>query len=1132
MREQTTVQVPAPRPRVDSEQGLAAEFTTSGSAARLEAFGHSLLLYPAGELEAGPMGLHLRVLEGENARWTPLLGPASGGVVESGDGFVRVHGTWSGLEWSATFRAGADRPASADEAETDAPHASWRWEVEVENTTDRELVIDVVTTHDPALASPGAVATNEYYVAQYLDVTPLPTQRGTALAVRQNMPSTSVPWMLLGALRHGTGWATDALQVVERTAAGTRWSGLDRSALPSTRLQHEHTLAVLQDEPVPLAPGATHRTGFVGVVVADHPAATRDEDAAWLAVAEAETAEPVSATSTTSAAAVPTLLDGRPGLVSRPLTDAELTALGIAPGTDVETSPAGEPWAWSTDQGHVVLAAKELAVLRPHGHLLRTGSTLTPDAGTLTTTVWMEGTFLSQVTHGHVGRDPLLTGRRSYLGLHRAHGVRVLLDTDEGRLLLGTPSAWRVGLDGCSWFYAVDDLVLEVTSRAPAERHELTLAVTVRAGRPRPFLVTLATAGTQEVAASGSSLTVGGPDGWRIAWDGTDTTVGDDAVLHADHTPRDPAWVTLAVEPTDAWDLRVAPGTAGNDAAPAAATPDTASSDDGTAPTSFWDTAHTLSLSAPTAPADRAALLAPIGAALPWFAHDALIHYLSPRGLEQYTGGGWGTRDVCQGPVGLLTALDRQDVVRDLLAQVFRAQNERGDWPQAFEFLEPLPTSGQQDSHGDVVFWPLLATGDHLLASGSADLLDVVLPLVGDDGLTEPLRVADHLARAVDRIEAGTVAGSPLPAYGHGDWNDSLQPADPHLAQNLVSVWTSVLQTQTLRTLSSGLRAVGAEPDLAERAAALADATEDAIHHELITDDLLPGYVLHGEDGAREPLVHPRDDRTGLTYGILPWVHAVSADLLTSEQAEHHLALVEEHLLGPDGARLFDRPVGYAGGPMSVFQRAEASTFWGREIGLMYVHAHLRWAEALARVGQGATLLRALAQATPRGAVDLVGPARPRQSTTYFSSSDGAFTDRYDAQDRYPELMAGEVPIEGGWRVYSSGPGLFLRLVVEALLGVRRRGERVELDPVVDPALGELRATVPFDGGTLDLVVRPGRAGHGVTRVTTRDGDLAATTLDNPYRHGGVSVRLDDLRRAVAGRTAGDDAPDLVVETR
>ena len=67
-------------------------------------------------------------------------------------------------------------------------------------------------------------------------------------------------------------------------------------------------------------------------------------------------------------------------------------------------------------------------MLRPHGHLLRTGDVLSPDTDGLTSTVWMDGTFASQVTRGHVGRDPLLTGRRSYLGLHRAHGARVLVE--------------------------------------------------------------------------------------------------------------------------------------------------------------------------------------------------------------------------------------------------------------------------------------------------------------------------------------------------------------------------------------------------------------------------------------------------------------------------------------------------------------------------------------------------------------------------------------------------------------------------------------------------------------------------------------------------------------------------------
>ena len=89
---------------------------------------------------------------------------------------------------------------------------------------------------------------------------------------------------------------------------------------------------------------------------------------------------------------------------------------------------------------------------------------------------------------------------------------------------------------------------------------------------------------------------------------------------------------------------------------------------------------------------DTSALRTPlsrIADIVPWFAQNALVHYLSPRGLEQYSGGGWGTRDVCQGPVELLLALGRVPPLRDVLLRVMRQQNPDGDWPQWFMFFEP-----------------------------------------------------------------------------------------------------------------------------------------------------------------------------------------------------------------------------------------------------------------------------------------------------------------------------------------------------------------------------------------------------------------------------------------------------------
>ena len=121
----------------------------------------------------------------------------------------------------------------------------------------------------------------------------------------------------------------------------------------------------------------------------------------------------------------------------------------------------------------------------------------------------------------------------------------------------------------------------------------------------------------------------------------------------------------------------------------------------------------------------RAAGIAEIA---PWYAQNALVHYLAPRGLEQYSGGGWGTRDVCQGPVELLLALERDAPIRDLLLRVMKQQNPDGDWPQWFMFFERERSIRPGDSHGDIVFWPLLVLAQYLIASGDAGILDEQVP--------------------------------------------------------------------------------------------------------------------------------------------------------------------------------------------------------------------------------------------------------------------------------------------------------------------------------------------------------------------------------------------------------------------
>src|SRR5690606_7981992 len=133
---------------------------------------------------------------------------------------------------------------------------------------------------------------------------------------------------------------------------GADWPGL-RTDLPSRRLQHEHAAAALQSESAVLGAGESLRSGFVVVVLADHPAATSGDDAEVVAdllaagmpslpegdggdpssISEGEGGDPSSPEhgpaldDTSSPEDRRSLLDTAAPLLPRRLTDAELTEL-------------------------------------------------------------------------------------------------------------------------------------------------------------------------------------------------------------------------------------------------------------------------------------------------------------------------------------------------------------------------------------------------------------------------------------------------------------------------------------------------------------------------------------------------------------------------------------------------------------------------------------------------------------------------------------------------------------------------------------------------------------------------------------------------------------------------------------
>jgi cellobiose phosphorylase len=447
--------------------------------------------------------------------------------------------------------------------------------------------------------------------------------------------------------------------------------------------------------------------------------------------------------------------------------------------------------------------------------------------------------------------------------------------------------------------------------------------------------------------------------------------------------------------------------------------------------------------------------------------------------------------------------------------RVFGQQNPDGDWPQWFMFFPRERNIRPGDSHGDIVFWPLLALAEYIVASGDAGLLEQPAPFfnAGGDDQAEWAPLRTHVERALAVIAARRVPGTGLAAYGHGDWNDSLQPVDPAMRELLCSSWTVTLHFQTLRALAEAWRRIDLDGAAFEREA---EIVRREFQSRLLVDGVLVGFAYFHPEGQVDYLVHPRDPDSGIHYSLLPMIHAIVNDMLTPEQAERHFVLIREHLLGPDGARLFDRPLPYRGGPQKYFQRAESSSYFGREIGLMYTHAHLRYAEALARFGDAERFFRALCLVNPIALRELIPAAAPRQANCYYSSSDAVFTDRYQAQIEYRRALRGEIPLEGGWRIYSSGAGIVVRLVIHCLLGLRQEHGRLVFDPVMPRELDGLRAELDFAGRKLEVTYRIGPRGYGPEEVRLNGRLMPCERLENPYRTGGVGVNLDSWSECLA----------------
>ncbi|MFZ5496471.1 MAG: GH36-type glycosyl hydrolase domain-containing protein [Verrucomicrobiota bacterium] len=1051
---------------------------------------------------------------------------------------------------------------------------AWAWRLRLRNTGAAPLRIDALLAQDLGLAPESAVRNNEAYTSHYIDLLPVAdTRLGHVVLARQNQSAGGRhPWLACACANGAAAHCTDGWQFF---GADHRLTGepaaVRAPSLPSQRLQYEFALAGLQSRPVELAAGTTAEIVFLARYLADHPAASGASDLAGLH--ELLPATWIGSDATVSPATGSSVFTSAPWLHGEAPTAADCDAWFPGARRHVEQGAGGRLLSFFHGENtHVVTRAKEALVARPHGHVLRSGGGLWPDELQFGLTCYAAGVFGAQSYLGNPSLARLLSVVRNQLNVARAHGQRIFLRHQGAWHQLGVPSAFALEPGRVRWLYRLPDGVIEArvwcSDRAPASFLELRSG----GGGPREFLVThqlalganeFDTAGELAVHANGwiaarpdpAGFTAKHQPGLAFALAATEPALlaacGGDELLYADGRSREGPYAAFRTAPVASAAFLML-GTLGGaaalggavaaaraeyaDAAPPARPPapplrmrlpstsgtssahPPLSSPASSPPASASPTPCTSNplgyLPETPATADSAAV-GRLDEVLPWFAHNACIHFSAPHGLEQYGGGAWGVRDVCQGSLEWLLAAGDLATVRRILGTVFAQQyaGEPGGWPQWFMF-PPFRFIQQVHSHGDVCFWPVKALCDYVETANDPGFLATTA------GYTDPERFTPvgpeeslwaHCDRIVALCESRFVPGTALVNYGDGDWDDTLQPADPAMRTRMVSTWTVALAYQTFGQLAEVSRRAGETARAARLERLRARMRADFSGHAM-PDGVVAGFLVHEADRRFRPLLHPADRVTGIRYRLLPMTRSMLAGLFTAAEARRHATLIEQELRFADGVHLMSEPAAYHGGLEKLFKRADTAANVGREIGLQYVHAHIRYAEAMARLGDAERLWTALQVVNPVGLEHVLPGAAPRQANVYFSSSDADFADRNEAVRRWPELRAGRVAVRGGWRLYSSGPGLYLHKIRSCLLGVRESFGDVVFDPVLPRSLDGLVAELTLLGCPVRITYRVRRRTSAPDAVTVNGRRLPLSRREpNPYRPGGARIAAAGL---------------------